>query len=433
MGLIQDKEKKHVLGLCIILTASAACHPKGHDTTTHGTSGPDTTSDATSTTDTTSTTSTTSTTAEGTGTDSSSTELTSMPDTEDGECGDGKLDSEELCDDGNENNLDGCQEDCKPGPVMVWCHDINGREPKVEVSHWHNTIVSSTYDIFDERVNVRLLNPETGIAESDFSFEFPLPSSVAVAPDKIIFSHGKDTGVDDFLVLDLALNQLPGFGKAGVVEISASENQVLALSVGSFGDGGVQSFTYAGEETWIHAFTDGYFGSLVQSDEIVYIGGTSVPEPGGECLVSRLDATSGFPLNPVWSLDYGDFCQVRDLSLGEEELYLANGLLENEVQKIALVSLNLEGTLKYYSLVESDTTGEAAVPTKINSTKNFVVTSYRTPSGVGILTTTPELELLWNYHTPGKNITSTVSSSDSIYLAWEIDTSTSRMCRFNMN
>lgn len=367
------------------------------------------------------------------GTTSTTSSTSAVPDLGEQElCGNGAIDPGEACDDGNSDPGDGCDADCQVGPVEVWCREIQGSLPSLELIDSSDELIFASY-LGEDETYVLKMDTKTGETNAEI-VTFGLFTSLAVGPAQILLGNPLDIGLSDFLHLDYALEPLPLFGRAGVIELVAGESRVSIMTASQSG-WSISAYDYQGAVLWGEHNPDQTFPrGIAQHEDVVYVAGSENDLVNGHGYIRRINGVTGAALPPLWTADIGSASELRRVAIDELGRVHVAGRVRTE-EDVHMVSGCFSPTGEVIFLYALDPAQYSdALPRDLEVEGDLVVVAYsKNDEGakkVGIRASTVDGDTLWNYVVDGGPSAATALGTDgALYFAYEIDSKHSRICR----
>ncbi|MFY0540211.1 PQQ-binding-like beta-propeller repeat protein [Nannocystis pusilla] len=266
-------------------------------------------------------------------------------------CGDGVVDGDEACDDGNDEPNDGCGVNCTRTGEVAWT---------VEGAGWiegfatgpDGTIYLCTFGVVNEPAFVRAFTPD---GTELWSSSAPHPGEIAVSPTGQIFLANPVTGIHTF-----------------------NPDGALVATWDPFPDVGI-------------------FG-LAAADDALYVG-TGDPEIEGQLVVHRLDLATG---EPVWEAHTPEGITTipEQLVIAGDRLLVPGYLFNDEGRRSMLAAFD-RGTGEMLSLELADPAAPAWSSLAVFGDGDLALAGRGLePDGLLVRRLTADLEEAWTDFTP---------------------------------
>ncbi|MFZ6181471.1 PQQ-binding-like beta-propeller repeat protein [Nannocystis pusilla] len=257
-------------------------------------------------------------------------------------CGDGVVDGDEACDDGNDEPNDGCGVNCTRTGEVAWTVEGAGRIEGFATGP-DGTIYLCTFGVVNEPAFVRAFTPD---GTELWSSSAPHSGEIAVSPAGQIFLANPVTGIHAFTPDGALVATWDLFSDVGIVGLAATDDGVYVATGDPVIEGqlvmhGLDSAT--GEPMWEGRTPEG----LTATPRQVVAAGDRILVPGvvfsdvRRSMLAAFDATSGAllslelddPAAPAWD---------SAAALGNGDVVLAGRGLEPDGLLVRRLTADLE-------------------------------------------------------------------------------------------
>lgn len=251
-------------------------------------------------------------------------------------CGNGFVEGEEPCDDGNDEVDDGCDKKCNRTGVPLWTiswdagltKNNNGNEVALDADG--NIFVGGSYrsEMDGDDAQVRKLDPD-GAELERYEYGGPFEqylSALAVGPDGSVYMGGQEDTAEE------------GPTQAWVRKVDAA---------------GVEQWKFTRLTEVVDGY--GYVADIVVNDDGVYVVGaeTVTDKKTFQLFTQRLDDADG---TSVWDAVRADQPGLSraDLSLGPDgAVYMCSGVIEDDFGYPLLIKYSPDGDVEYEKIYKS--------------------------------------------------------------------------------
>jgi len=307
-----------------------------------------------------------------------------------------------------------------------------GSLPSLELIGTGEELIFVSY-LGENDTSVLKIDTKTGETNAEI-VTFGLFTSLAIGPAQILLGNPLDTGLNDFLHLDYALNPLPLFGRAGVMDLVAGESRVVTMTA-SLSGWSISAYDYQGTILWGEHNPDETFPrGIAQHEDVVYVAGSEDDLVNGHGYIRRINGLTSAALPPLWTADIGSASELRLVATDElGRVHVAGRVRIKEDVHMASGCFSPTGEVIFLDALDPAQYSDA-LPRDLDVEGDLVVVAYsKIDEGtekVGMRASSVGGDTLWNYVVDGGPSAATaLGPNGALYFAYEVDSKHSRICR----